>query len=370
MMKIINIVGARPNFMKMAPIIEAMNQHPKQIEHLLVHTGQHYDKKMSKAFFDDLGMPKPDIDLEVGSGSHAEQTAKIMVLFEKVCLREKPDLVIVVGDVNSTMACTITAKKLGIKVAHVEAGLRSRDMDMPEEINRLCTDVLCDYLFITDHFAEENLRAEGVAEEKIIFVGNVMIDTLLKHKTIAAQLDVLSKLGLQKKSYATLTMHRPSNVDDKKTLEEILRALEIISKDLPIIFPIHPRTKKMIDQLGLSHYLNKGANVSGIWSTDPMGYLDFLHLNMNARLILTDSGGLQEEATVLGVPCITIRNNTERPITCEIGTNVIVGNSGKRILAAANDALSNEGGKKQIPEKWDGQSAIRIVDWLIKNESQ
>jgi len=368
-MKIINIVGARPNFMKMAPIIEAMNQHPEQIEHLLVHTGQHYDEKMSKSFFDDLGMPKPDIDLEVGSGSHAEQTAKIMVLFEKVCLKEKPDLVIVVGDVNSTMACTITAKKLGIKVAHVEAGLRSRDMGMPEEINRLCTDVLCDYLFITDHFAEENLLSEGVAEEKIIFVGNVMIDTLLKHKAMAAKLEVLPRLGLQKNGYATLTMHRPSNVDDRKTLEEILRALKTISKDLPIIFPIHPRTKKMMEEFGLSHYLNKGSGVTGIWQTEPMGYLDFLHLNMNARLILTDSGGIQEEATVLGIPCVTMRNNTERPITCEIGTNVIVGNSGDKILAATKDALGNEGSKTQIPEKWDGHSAIRIVDWLIEHES-
>ncbi|AGF78351.1 UDP-N-acetylglucosamine 2-epimerase [Desulfocapsa sulfexigens DSM 10523] len=369
-MKIINIVGARPNFMKMAPIIDAMNQHPEQIEHLLVHTGQHYDEKMSKAFFNDLGMPKPDIDLEVGSGSHAEQTAKIMVLFEKICLREKPDLVIVVGDVNSTMACTITAKKLGIKVAHVEAGLRSRDMEMPEEINRLCTDVLCDYLFITDHFADENLRAEGVAAEKIIFVGNVMIDTLLKHKAMATQLNLLSKLGLRKKGYATLTMHRPSNVDDKETLEEILGALKTISKDLPIIFPIHPRTRKMIEQFGLSHYLNMDTVVSGIWITEPMGYLDFLHLNMNAKLVLTDSGGLQEETTVLGVPCITMRHNTERPITCEVGTNVIVGNSGQKIIAAAQAALSGNGIERRIPDKWDGHSAIRIVDWLIKHESK
>jgi len=366
-MKIINIVGARPNFMKMAPIIEAMNCYPGQIEHLLVHTGQHYDEKMSKSFFNDLGMPKPDIDLEVGSGSHAEQTAKIMVLFEKVCLKEKPDLVIVVGDVNSTMACTITAKKLGIKVAHVEAGLRSRDMDMPEEINRLCTDVLCDYLFITDHFADENLRAEGVAGEKIVFVGNVMIDTLLKHKAMAAQLDILSKFGLQKKGYATLTMHRPSNVDNQGTLEEILQTLETISKNIPIIFPIHPRTMKMVEQFGLLHYLNESQEIGGIWLTEPLGYLDFLHLNMNARFILTDSGGLQEEATVLGIPCITMRHNTERPITCEIGTNVIVGNIGERILAAAEDILNNKISSSSIPDKWDGKSAKRIVKWLIEN---
>lgn len=367
LMKILNIVGARPNFMKMAPIIEAMNKYPAQIEHLLVHTGQHYDEKMSKAFFDDLGIPKPDIDLEVGSGSHAEQTAKIMVMFEKVCLQEKPDLVIVVGDVNSTMACTITAKKLGIKVAHVEAGLRSRDMGMPEEINRLCTDVLCDYLFITDHYADDNLRAEGVAGEKIIFVGNVMIDTLLKHKAMASQLDVLTKLGLEKKSYATLTMHRPSNVDDKDTLEEILKALKAISKNVPIIFPIHPRTRKMVGAFGLSHYLNEGKSVSGIWLTEPLGYLEFLHLNMHARLVLTDSGGLQEETTVLGVPCITMRHNTERPITCEIGTNVIVGNSGKKILTAAEAVLNNRVSAGSIPEKWDGKSADRIVNWLLES---
>lgn len=366
-MKIINIVGARPNFMKMAPIIEAMNRYPEQIEHLLVHTGQHYDSKMSKAFFDDLGIPKPDIDLEVGSGSHAVQTAKIMVAFEKVCLTEKPDLVIVVGDVNSTMACTITAKKLGIKVAHVEAGLRSRDMDMPEEINRLCTDVLCDYLFVTDHYADENLRAEGVAEEKIIFVGNVMIDTLLKHKAMASELDILTKFGIEKNSYTTLTMHRPSNVDDKETLEEILKALQTISKASPIIFPIHPRTRKMVETFGLSHYLNEGKSVAGIWLTEPLGYLEFLQLNMHSRLVLTDSGGLQEETTVLGIPCITMRHNTERPITCEVGTNVIVGNSGKKILAAAENVFQNRVSTGSIPEKWDGKSAERIVKWLVEN---
>ncbi|MCP3893947.1 MAG: UDP-N-acetylglucosamine 2-epimerase (non-hydrolyzing), partial [Bacteroides sp.] len=227
-MKILNIVGARPNFMKMAPIIDAMKRYPKQIQPILVHTGQHYDEKMSKAFFDDLGMPKPDINLEVGSGSHAEQTAKIMLEFEKVCLREQPDLVLVVGDVNSTMACTITAKKLGIQVAHVEAGLRSRDMTMPEEINRLCTDVLCDYLFTTDYLADANLRAEGVATDKIFFVGNVMIDTLLKHRDMASRLDISNRLGLEPGQYATLTMHRPSNVDDKMILRGILEALKEI----------------------------------------------------------------------------------------------------------------------------------------------
>jgi len=365
-MKVINVVGARPNFMKMAPIIEAMNRYPDKIEHLLVHTGQHYDARMSKAFFDDLGMPKPDIDLEVGSGSHAEQTARIMIAFEKVCLAQKPDLVIVVGDVNSTMACTITAKKLGIKVAHVEAGLRSRDMGMPEEINRLCTDVLCDYLFTTDHFANENLLAEGIAEEKIVFVGNVMIDTLLKHLRMAGTLRVMEAMGLKKGGYATMTLHRPSNVDDPDRFEGILKALQTISKRIPIIFPIHPRTRKMAEQFGLDHYFVKGGGVEGIWITEPLGYLEFLHLNMNAMMVLTDSGGLQEETTVLGVPCVTMRGNTERPITCEVGTNVIVGNDGEKILNAAELILQGNSPAGGVPEKWDGKAAERIVEWLVQ----
>lgn len=366
-MKIINVVGARPNFMKMAPIIEAMNKYPNDIEHILVHTGQHYDAKMSKAFFDDLGMPKPDVDLGVGSGSHAEQTARIMVEFEKVCLRERPDLVIVVGDVNSTMACTITARKLGVMVAHVEAGLRSRDMDMPEEINRLCTDVLCDYLFTTDHFANENLLAEGIRADKIYFVGNVMIDTLMKHWGMASKLRLIQELGLQKGGYAALTLHRPSNVDDRDTLLGILDALLEISRKLPIIFPIHPRTRKMVWEFGLDHYFTTGGKVEGIWLTEPLGYLEFLHLNMNAKMVLTDSGGIQEETTVLGIPCITMRHNTERPITCEVGTNVIVGNDKEKILAAAHDVLNGRQWKGTVPEKWDGKAAERIVERLVQH---
>jgi len=361
--KIINIVGARPNFMKMAPIIEAMNKYPDRIEHLLVHTGQHYDEKMSKAFFDDLGMPKPDIDLGVGSGSHAEQTARIMVAFEKVCLEQRPDLVIVVGDVNSTMACTITAKKLGIKVAHVEAGLRSRDMSMPEEINRLCTDVLCDYLFTTDHFADENLRAEGAPDEKIFFVGNVMIDTLLKHKQMASTLKLCSEMGLQPGGYATMTLHRPGNVDDPKVLTGIMEAIHTIAQEIPIVFPIHPRTRKMLDALPSNSKL-KTQN-SKLRLVEPLGYLEFLHLNMNARLVLTDSGGLQEETTVLGVPCITIRPNTERPITCTEGTNVVVGNDPAKVLEAAHRILHGPALTGRIPEKWDGKAAERIVEILV-----
>lgn len=366
-MKVINVVGARPNFMKMAPIIEAMDAHPEEIEHLLVHTGQHYDERMSKSFFNDLGMPKPDIDLEIGSGSHAEQTGRVMMAFEKVCIREKPDLVIVVGDVNSTMACTITAKKLGIKVAHVEAGLRSRDMTMPEEINRLCTDVLCDYLFTTDLYANENLRAEGVPEEKIIFAGNVMIDTLFKHREMASRLNILETIGVEPQAYAALTLHRPSNVDDKETLQGILEALTEIGQEIPIVFPIHPRTRKMVEQFGLNHYLHAEKNKGRIKVIEPLGYLDFLHLNMNSRLVFTDSGGLQEETTALGVPCITLRHNTERPITCDEGTNVIVGNKKEKILAAARDVLHGNRLIGRVPDKWDGKASERIVEWLISN---
>lgn len=364
MLRVVNVVGARPNFMKMAPIIEAMNAHPKKIRHVLVHTGQHYDERMSKSFFVDLGMPKPDIDLEVGSGSHAEQTARIMVEFEKVCLRELPDLVIVVGDVNSTMACAITAKKLGIKVAHVEAGLRSRDMSMPEEINRLCTDVLCDYLFTTDHFANENLIDEGIAPEKIVFVGNVMIDTLLKHRELARGLGLVEQWGLRPRGFATLTLHRPSNVDDSTLLRGILEALSEIGKSIPIIFPVHPRAKKMVEQFGFGGYFSSTEKPRGLWITEPLGYLEFLHLNMNAMMVITDSGGLQEETTVLGVPCITLRHNTERPITCEVGTNVIAGNAKESILYHASKVLRGDVSRGKVPEKWDGRAAERIVGFL------
>jgi UDP-N-acetylglucosamine 2-epimerase (non-hydrolysing) len=353
--------------MKIAPIIEAMNQHPDQINHLLVHTGQHYDVQMSKGFFDDLEIPKPDIDLGVGSGTHAEQTARIMMGFEKVCLKEKPDLVVVVGDVNSTMACAITAKKLGIRVAHVEAGLRSRDMSMPEEINRLCTDILSDYLFTTDHFADENLKKEGVPEEKIFFVGNVMVDTLVKYKEKARNLKLIEKLNLTPGGYTLMTLHRPSNVDDKGALQGILEALTEIAEKTPIVFPIHPRTRKMAQQFDLDHYFNNGDNVTGIWITDPLGYIAFLHLSMNARMVLTDSGGLQEEATFLGVPCITLRQNTERPITCTTGTNVIVGNNKEKILTAARDVLKGRASAGNIPEKWDGKTAQRIITILLES---
>ena len=364
MLGVINVVGARPNFIKMAPIIEAMQKYPDRFQPLLVHTGQHYDERMSKSFFVDLGMPKPDLNLEVGSGSHAEQTARIMVEFERVCLSHMPDLVIVVGDVNSTMACTIAAKKLGIRVAHVEAGLRSRDMSMSEEINRLCTDVLCDYLFTTDHFANENLIAEGVAPEKIFFVGNVMIDTLLRHLELARRLGLIEQWGLKPGGFATLTLHRPSNVDDPVVFRGILDALTAISNEIPIIFSIHPRTRKRAEQFGFRDYFSMTAKPRSLWITEALGYLELLHLNVNARMVITDSGGVQEETTVLGVPCITLRNNTERPITCEVGTNVVVGNSRDKILHHATAVLKGEASPGKVPEKWDGKAAERIVQIL------
>ena len=363
-MKIINVVGARPNFMKMAPIIEALNHHPDRFQQTLVHTGQHYDEPMSKVFFDDLGMPRPDIDLEVGSASHAEQTARIMMAFEPVCLDKRPDLVIIVGDVNSTLACALTAKKLGIAVAHVEAGLRSRDMTMPEEINRICTDAVADLLFTTDRLAGENLLKEGIPAERIHFVGNVMIDTLERHRAAAANLSLIEDLSLTQHGFAVVTLHRPSNVDDKATFQRILEALQEISKNLPIILPMHPRTRMRIEEFGLNHLL--GNDDSGIATMDPLGYLEFLHLTMNARLVLTDSGGLQEETTVLGVPCLTLRPNTERPITCTQGTNQVVGNSKTQILGAARSVLDQPFPNSRAPEKWDGRAAERIVEVLLQ----
>ncbi len=363
-MKIINVVGARPNLMKIAPIAAELAKDPGAFDQLLVHTGQHYDERMSRLFFDQLGLPRPDIDLEIGSGSHGEQTGRIMADFEKVCIEQSPDLVIVVGDVNSTLACAVTAKKLGIQVAHVEAGLRSRDMTMPEEINRICTDAVSDYLFTTDRLAGENLRREGIAEERIHFVGNVMIDTLERHRAAAKELDLIQQLGLEPGRFATLTLHRPSNVDDRDILVGILEALRAIADDCPIVFPAHPRTRKMIDRFGLSSHFNNGTEVKGLWLSEPLGYLEFLHLNMNARMVLTDSGGLQEETTVLGVPCLTLRPNTERPITCSEGTNVVVGNDKDRILAAAKRVLNGGTVTGRVPEKWDGKAAERIVDVL------
>ncbi|MBI3563148.1 MAG: UDP-N-acetylglucosamine 2-epimerase (non-hydrolyzing) [Gammaproteobacteria bacterium] len=369
-MKILHVVGARPNFMKIAPIISAFNtynqQHRSNHAQVLVHTGQHYDHKMSQLFFDQLGIPKPDINLEIGSGSHAQQTGQIMLAFESVLVQQQPDLVVVVGDVNSTMACAIDSKKLNIPVAHVEAGLRSRDMSMPEEINRLLTDAISDILFTTDKGASLNLRNEGIAEKKIKFVGNVMIDTLLLHKNRALQQPTLDDLELKRAGvvmpYAVLTLHRPSNVDDESTLAELSRALLHIGKDMPIIFPVHPRTMLNLKKFNYHTVFTMANNIRLI---EPLGYLDFLNLTANAKLVLTDSGGIQEETTILGVPCLTLRNNTERPVTVEHGTNRLVGTQSKAILAAYTQILNAVTKKCSTPEYWDGSAAKRIVDEIV-----
>ncbi len=366
--KILNIVGARPNFMKIAPIVAEMGRHSDGPDNLLVHTGQHYDQAMSKSFFDDLEIPRPDIDLEVGSGSHAVQTALIMTKFEKVLLAEKPDLILVVGDVNSTLACSVTAAKMCIPVAHVEAGLRSFDREMPEEINRIVTDALSDYLFTTERGAHENLKREGVPEDKIFFVGNVMIDTLLKHRKKAAASTILEKTGLNGAPYALLTLHRPSNVDNLETLMNIVSALKVISKELPVIFPAHPRTRKQIKLFELDkefQELGSDHPTKGIHIMEPVGYLDFLHLMESATLLLTDSGGIQEETTILGVPCLTMRENTERPVTITEGTNTLVGTDTEKIIHEAQQCLSGKSKEGRTPELWDGRASERIVDVLL-----
>ena len=357
MIKIVNVVGARPNFMKIAPLMRAYKQYNDSINPILVHTGQHYDKTMSKTFFEQLDIPRPDINLGVGSGSHAEQTAKIMMSFEKLIRNESPDMVLVVGDVNSTMACTITAAKLGIKTSHVEAGLRSFDMSMPEEINRKVTDSICDYLFTTEESANENLKNEGLNEDKIFFVGNVMIDTLSYYldKTKDMSLPIN---GITESNYATLTIHRPSNVDNPSVLKGILFALDKIQKDIPIIFPIHPRTMKNINQFGLSENVSSMRNLI---ITEPVGYLEFLRLNRTAKFVLTDSGGLQEETTYLGIPCLTLRENTERPVTINVGTNVLT-HSNPDVIFKEYEKIMTGGFKKgKIPYLWDGHAAERIV---------
>ena len=363
MIKIINVVGARPNFMKIAPIQREMAKYPN-IQPVLVHTGQHYDERMSKLFFDDLQLPKPDIYLDVRSGSHAVQTAKVMMAFEEVLQKEKPDLVIVVGDVNSTAACSMVAAKMHTKIAHVEAGLRSFDRRMPEEINRLVTDVLSDFLFVTEKSGLENLKHEGIDDSKVHFVGHVMIDSLIYFEPMAAKSPILENMGLQPREYGVITLHRPSNVDNKENFLKLLNAFEVIEKQLPLIFPIHPRSQKMIDQLGLREKVEKMHNLR---LTEPLGYLDFMRLLHNAKLVLTDSGGIQEETTYLGIPCITMRENTERPITVDVGTNVLVGTDTERIIAEAQKVLDGNAKKGQIPELWDGKAAERIVRILNEN---
>ena len=363
-LKVLNIAGARPNFMKVAPIYAEMKRRGEEFVPMIVHTGQHYDTAMSDSFFEDLGMPKPDVHLGVGSGSHAVQTAKIMTEFEPVVLREKPDWVLVVGDVNSTIACALVCAKLGIKVAHVEAGLRSRDRAMPEEINRILTDSISDLLFTTSQDADVNLAQEGISAERVRFVGNVMIDSLMDHLKIAENSTVREDLGVNAGEYAVMTLHRPSNVDDKATLSGILDALTAVAEKLPIIFPVHPRTRAKIEEFGV----NERISNSDIRLIDPLGYLDFMRLYSGAKMVLTDSGGLQEETTVLGIPCLTLRHNTERPITIEMGTNVLVGTDPEKIKQAAFGILDfkSEISETKIPPLWDGKTAGRICDELLK----
>ncbi len=350
--------------MKVAPIFAEMKRRAAEFLPMIVHTGQHYDAAMSDSFFDDLGMPKPDVHLGVGSGSHAVQTAKIMTEFEPVVLREKPDWVLVVGDVNSTIACSLVCAKLGVKVAHVEAGLRSRDRAMPEEINRILTDSISDLLFTTSQDADVNLAHEGIPAERIRFTGNVMIDSLLDHLKIAENSTVREGLGIDASEYAVMTLHRPSNVDDKDTLSGILGALISVSEKLPIIFPVHPRTRAKIEEFGFEEKIA----ASRIRLIEPLGYLDFMRLYSGAKLVMTDSGGLQEETTVLGIPCLTLRHNTERPITIEMGTNVLVGTDPEKIKRSAFEILDSryDISETKIPPLWDGKTAGRICDELLK----
>jgi UDP-N-acetylglucosamine 2-epimerase (non-hydrolysing) len=362
-LRIINIVGARPNLPKIAPLMREMQRHP-EIEPILVHTGQHYDEALSDIFFRQMGIPTPQVNLEVGSGSHAAQTAEVLKRVEPVLIERRPDLVLVVGDVNSTIAVSLAAVKLGISVAHVEAGLRSFDRSMPEEINRILTDALADYLFVTEEDAIQHLLKEGRPRESIYLVGNVMIDSLRHFLPLAQKSAIGEQLALKNgaawQRFAVLTLHRPSNVDSTEKLAELLGAIDSIAAQVPVIFPVHPRTQQRLAQAGIKTHLQ-------LKLIPPIGYLDFLCLLSKATLVLTDSGGIQEETTALGVPCLTLRENTERPITISEGTNQLIGTDPAKIIAAAHDILAGKGKPGRIPPFWDGHAAARIVDVLLKN---
>lgn len=366
MLKFISVVGARPNFMKVAPLHRALLPHAERVKHLICHTGQHYDEKMSKVFFEDLELPQPDIYLGVGSGSHAEQTARVMVEFEKVLLAEKPDLVIVVGDVNSTLACSVTAAKLHVPVAHVEAGLRSFDRDMPEEINRMVTDVIADLLFVTEEAGLINLKREGIHSDKVFFTGHVMIDSLAHYREKAQLSPVMADFSLLPKAYTLVTLHRPSNVDVRENLEKILTIFESLASETQFLFPVHPRTRARIAEFGLQARFDA---IDTLTLCDPIGYLDFLKLMDNAALVLTDSGGIQEETTWLRVPCVTLRESTERPVTAEIGTNEVVGLDIPLAVEKSRAALNGRAKHGNIPELWDGHAAERIVKILLERFS-
>ena len=353
--------------MKVAPVYTALDER-SDCQPLLLHTGQHYDRGMSELFFEELGMPEPDTNLDVHGGSHAQQTAEVMKRFEPALLELAPDTVAVVGDVNSTLACALVAVKAGVQVAHVEAGLRSFDRSMPEEINRTLTDAVSDLLFVTERAGLENLRKEGIADERVHFVGNVMIDTLLKHREKARQSDVMARLKVDQGGYALLTLHRPANVDAPGVLHDILSAIEEIQRTAPVVFPIHPRTRKSLSAFGMAQQAEALADLRIV---EPLGYLDFLCLMDNAAVVLTDSGGIQEETTVLGVPCLTLRENTERPVTIEQGTNRLVGRSPERILSAFRRVMSaSRSAAPTLPELWDGRASLRIADVLLEGEAE
>jgi UDP-N-acetylglucosamine 2-epimerase (non-hydrolysing) len=360
-MKIVAVVGARPNLIKVAALLDALKKRPC-VATVLVHTGQHYDERMSDYFFRDLGIPEPDYYLDVRSGTQAVQTAQVMIALEPLLVQLRPDLVLVVGDVNSTLAAALVAVKLHIRLAHVEAGLRSFDRTMPEEVNRVVTDALSDLLFTTEQSGEKNLRNEGVSADRIHFVGNVMIDTLLKHRERALSLDLRGTFGVQPGNYAVVTLHRPSNVDDGAVLARFIDMIGSVQEILPVLFPLHPRTRGRLAEFGLAERV---AALERLHLLEPQGYLEFLGLLAQARIVLTDSGGIQEETTILGVPCLTLRENTERPITVEQGTNRLVGTNPRAILQAVREVLEapqRDGGK---PPLWDGRAAERIADVLI-----
>jgi UDP-N-acetylglucosamine 2-epimerase (non-hydrolysing) len=347
--------------MKVAPLHKAFQQYANSIRHLIVHTGQHYDEAMSKVFFEDLELPQPDYYLGVGSGTHAQQTARIMIEFEKVLGEVRPDLVIVVGDVNSTVAACLVSVKMGIRVAHVEAGLRSFDRTMPEEINRIMTDVISEFLFVSEPSGIYNLRREGIEENKIFYVGNVMIDSLVHYRQKAARLSVLEQFKLKPRQFTLVTLHRPSNVDTQEGLGKVLSIFEQLSARTSIIFPIHPRTRKMLDRYGFGE---RAGKISNLQITGPLGYLEFLNLMDQAELVVTDSGGIQEETTFLGIPCLTLRENTERPVTTEIGTNQVCGLDVNLIVARSFDVFDGKSKQGRVPEHWDGHAAERIAEIL------
>jgi UDP-N-acetylglucosamine 2-epimerase (non-hydrolysing) len=357
MQKFLHIVGTRPNFMKAAPVLAALSA--RGIPQLLLHTGQHYDANMSDVFFEQLGMPPPDINLEVGSGSHAQQTAEVMIRLEKVLIEQRPDWILVYGDVNSTMAASLVASKMGIRIAHVEAGLRSRDREMPEEINRLVTDQLADLLFTPSKDGDENLAREGIPREKIRLVGNVMIDTLVRLLPKADTKWPQLKSRFVLTDYVLVTLHRPSNVDDENTLKEIVSALETIAKSMVVMFPVHPRTKGKLVGMGFE-------TSDRFRLIEPQGYLEFLALQRHANVLVTDSGGIQEETTYLGIPCLTLRENTERPITVSEGTNILIGRDMPRLLTEFHSIVGGHAKKGRIPELWDGKAGERIADVLAK----